>query len=151
MIKLNLPEYKFNIKTENSKKYIFDCIRKKYIVLTPEEYVRQNFISFLIEEKNFPKYLIAVEMSLKINNLQKRADIVLFDVKGDVRLIVECKAPEVNITQKAFDQIARYNMNFNAEYLIVTNGINHFCCKPDYVHNSYNFLSDIPNYEDILY
>ena len=149
MLRLNLPEYNFKIIKRNSVLKIFDEIRKKYIVLIPEEWVRQNFIRYLITEKSFPLSLTAVEMSLEINNLKKRADIVVFGKNRDVKVLIECKAPEVNITQKAFDQIARYNMKFQAEYLIVTNGLKHFCCKPNYEKNNYEFLKEIPDYRNL--
>jgi hypothetical protein len=147
--KMNLPEY--NLKTRNSDKGIcvFDIIRKKYIVLTPEEEVRQRFLHFLINEKQYPKGLISVEKELKFLDLKKRTDIVLYNRTGKVDLIVECKAPFVTVSQKAFDQIARYNMNFKAKYLIVTNGLKHYCCKADYKNNTYLFLKDIPNYETV--
>ena len=149
MQQLNLPEANFKILQENNKTKVFDIIRKKYVALTPEEYVRQQFIHYLINEKKYPKGLLAVEKQLKIYDLEKRTDIVLYNTSGKPVVIVECKAPPVNITQKTFDQIARYNMNFKAEYLIVTNGLKHYCCKPDYENNTYEFLREIPEYETI--
>jgi len=145
--KLNLPEYQLKIKETEKGFSVFDIIRKKYILMTPEEHVRQQFIHFLIQEKQYPKGLLAVEKQLKIFDKTKRTDIVLYDKQGNVSIIVECKAPEVKISQDAFDQIARYNMNFKAEYLIVTNGLDHYCCKPNYDDNSYAFLKDIPDYQ----
>ena len=147
--KLNLPEYQLKTKETEKGISIFDIIRKKYILMTPEEHVRQQFIHFLIQEKQYPKGLLAVEKQLKIFEKTKRTDIVLYDKQGNVSIIVECKAPEVKISQDAFDQIARYNMNFKAKYLIVTNGISHYCCKPNYDDNSYTFLNDIPDYSTI--
>ncbi len=149
MNKLNLPEANLKIINKNNTLQVFDIIRKKYIVLTPEEYVRQQFVHFLINEKKYPKGLLVLEKQLKVFNTIKRADIVLYDTQGKPVVIVECKAPEVKITQKTFDQIARYNMNFKALFLIVSNGLKHYCCKPDYTNNSYNFLSEIPSYETI--
>ncbi|NPA67406.1 MAG: type I restriction enzyme HsdR N-terminal domain-containing protein [Chlorobi bacterium] len=149
MQKLNLPQADLKITTENGKTKIFDIIRKKYVVLTPEEQVRQEFIHYLINKKNYPKGLLAVEKKLKIYNLEKRTDIVLYNTSGNPAVIIECKAPSVNISQKTFDQIARYNMNFKAEYLIVTNGIKHYCCKPDYKNKTYGFLKEIPDFEQI--
>ena len=145
--KLNLPEYSLKINKTEKGKSVFDIIRKKYVLLSPEEEVRQVFIHYLIEEKKYPKGLLAVETQLKIFDVVKRTDIVLYNKTGNVSVIVECKAPTVKISQQTFDQIARYNMNFKAKYLIVTNGINHYCCKPDYITGSYEFLKDIPNYE----
>jgi hypothetical protein len=148
MLKLNLPEFKYKIQSKNSKNYIFDIIRKKFVALTPEEYVRQNFIHFLIFEKNYPKEILGVEISIKINETDKRSDIILFGKNGNARLVVECKAPNININQKTFNQIAVYNINLKAEYLIVTNGITHFCCKFDDVGN-YIYLKDIPDYSEL--
>ncbi len=145
--KLNLPEYQLTYQTNEKGITVFDIIRKKYILMTPEEHVRQQFIHYLIQEKQYPKGLLGVEKQLKIYDTTKRTDIVLYDKQGNVSIIVECKAPEVKVSQDAFDQIARYNMNFKAQYLIVTNGLNHFCCKPNYNDNSYVFLKDIPDYE----
>jgi len=147
--KLNLPEYLIKTKQTEKGLFVFDIIRKKYILLTPEEHVRQQFIHYLINEKKYPKGLLGIEKQLKIYNLTKRTDIVLYSRNGGISIIVECKAPKINISQETFDQIARYNMNFKAEYLIVTNGINHYCCKPDYKNNTYAFLKDIPDYISI--
>lgn len=146
---LNLPEYKLKYKEIEKGISVFDIIRKKYIIMTPEEHVRQQFLHFLIEEKKYPKSLFGIEKQLKIYKLTKRTDIVLYDNEGKISVIVECKSPKIAISQKTFDQIARYNMNFKAKYLIVTNGLNHYCCKPNYKNNSYEFLKEIPNYEVI--
>jgi len=149
MQQLNLPEVNLKIMNEKNKLKVFDIIRKKYVALTPEEQVRQQFIHYLINEKHYPKGLLAVEKQLKVYDTEKRADIVLYNSSGKPLVIVECKAPSINISQKAFDQITRYNMTFKAKYLIVTNGLKHFCCKPDYENNIYEFLKDIPNYDAI--
>jgi len=144
---LNLPTYSFKIKFEDNRKYIFDEIRRKYILLTPEEWVRQNFIKYLVNEKNYPQQLISIEMEFKINKLSKRTDIVVFNTSGKPNLIVECKSPAVKVNQKTFDQIARYNMNFNVDYLVVTNGISHYCCKLESKNNkAYSFIKEIPDY-----
>ncbi len=144
---LNLPIYQFKLKQQGVRTHIFDAIRKKYVVLTPEEWVRQNFLQYLIQVKNFPASLIAVEAGLKYNQLQKRMDVLVYDKQGNPHLMVECKAPEVKITQDVFDQIARYNMVFKVKYLVVTNGINHFCCMMDYITNTYSYLEIIPDFE----
>ena len=149
MQKLNLPECQLKILKENDKLKVFDIIRKKYVAFTPEEHVRQQFIHYLITEKQYPKGLLSVEKQLKVHDTEKRADIVLFNTKLEPVVIIECKAPEINITQKTFDQIARYNMTFKADCLIVTNGMKHYCCKPDYKTGNYTFLKDIPDYETI--
>lgn len=143
---LNLPAYTFNFKKIKDKECVFDAFRKKYVVLTPEEWVRQNFIQFLVSEKKYPVSLIAVEISLKYNQLQKRADVLIYNKSGLPYLMIECKAPEIKLTQDVFDQIARYNMAFKVNYLVVTNGMDHFCCKMDYSTNSYEFLKDIPDF-----
>jgi hypothetical protein len=143
---LNLPFYKFNIKSSENKRLIFDQLRKKYVVLTPEEWVRQHFISYLLSEKKYPASLIAIEKELKINGLKKRTDILIFNKKGFPNIIVECKAPSVPITQNTFDQIARYNLKLHASFLIVTNGLQHFYCQMDHENQQYVFLKDIPNY-----
>lgn len=143
---LNLPLYQFKLKQQGVRTQIFDTIRKKYVALTPEEWVRQNFLQYLIQEKKFPASLIAVEAGLKYNQLQKRMDVLVYDKQGNPHLMVECKAPEVKITQDVFDQIARYNMVFKVKYLVVTNGINHFCCMMDYTANTYSYLELIPNF-----
>ncbi len=147
MQELNLPVYPFKFKQQGVRTQIFDAIRKKYVVLTPEEWVRQNFLQYLISEKKFPASLIAVEAGLKYNQLQKRTDVIVYDKQGQPHLMVECKAPEVKITQDAFDQIARYNMEFKVKYLVVTNGLHHFCCMMDYADNSYHYLEGIPEFE----
>ncbi|REE82054.1 type I restriction and modification enzyme subunit R-like protein [Lutibacter oceani] len=145
---LNLPTYKFRIKSSENKHFIFDIIRKKYMILTPEEWVRQHFIHYLIEEKKYPISLIAVEKKLTINKLTKRTDILVFNNKGVPNIIVECKAPSVKITQETFDQIARYNLKLDANYLITTNGLEHFYCKMDTKNEQYIFLKNIPAYSD---
>ena len=149
MESLNLPTYSFNIKFQEQRKYIFDTLRKKYVLLTPEEWVRQNFLKYLIEEKKYPASLISVEMEFKLNKLSKRSDAVVFDRKGKPVMIIECKATSVKVDQLVFEQIARYNMQLMVNYLIVTNGLNHYCCKIDFENQSYTFLKDIPEYQEI--
>lgn len=143
---LNLPTYKFRIKSNENKFSIFDIIRKKYVVLTPEEWVRQHMIHYLMEEKDYPLSLIAIEKKLTINKLTKRTDILVFNTDGLPEIIVECKAPSVKITQASFDQIARYNLKLKANFLIVTNGLEHFYCKMDFENEKYIFLENIPNF-----
>lgn len=146
MQNLNFPTYTFRFKNSENKRLIFDPIRKKFVVLQPEEWVRQHCIQYLIQVKNYPKSLINVEKELKINTLKKRYDIVVFNPDGSIHLIVECKAPIKNINQETFDQIARYNLELNATYLMVTNGINHYYCQMDFENERFEFLRDIPNY-----
>lgn len=146
MQKLNLPKYNFKLKNSENKVLIFDNLRKKYFVLTPEEWVRQHYVQYLIQEKQYPVSLIALEKQLVINNRRKRTDILIFDNLGNPDIIVECKAPSIKITQDTFDQIARYNLKLKANYLIVTNGLHHFYCKMDFENENYVFLKDIPGY-----
>lgn len=148
MQELNLPKYSLKFKSKNGKVYIFDSIRKKYLVNTPEEWVRQNFIQFLILEKNYPASLMAVEMGIDLLNTKKRCDIVLYNTKGLPSIVVECKAPSVKISQDAFDQIARYNLSLNSKFLIVTNGLQHYICVMDHENKCYHFLKEIPNYSN---
>lgn len=149
MIPLNLPIYPFKIVTRNNKQYIFDALRKKYVALTPEEWVRQHFTRYLLEEKGYPKGLLANEMQVNLNGTRKRCDTVLFRRNLTAQMIVEYKAPSVEITQTVFDQITRYNMVLKVDYLIVSNGLRHYCCRIDYSDCSYVFLPDIPRYEEL--
>ncbi|MDB4060392.1 type I restriction enzyme HsdR N-terminal domain-containing protein [Vicingaceae bacterium] len=146
---LNLPSYQFSFKEENKKTKIFDAIRKKFLVLTPEEWVRQNVVRFLVEEKGFPANLIAIEMGLKLNGMQKRADILVYSKLGKPILLAECKAPHVKIDQNVFDQIGRYNITFKLPYLLVTNGMEHFCAQIDFNSKDFSFLQEIPEYEKL--
>jgi hypothetical protein len=147
---LNLPTYSFNIKSEDGRKYILDVIRKKYIVLTPEEWVRQNFIRYLNEEKKYPLTLMSVEKSFSLYKLSKRSDILIYNRQALPVLIVECKAPEVKLTRGVFDQIIRYNLTFKVNFLVVTNGLQHFCCQLDHGKNSAIFLNDIPDFNMLI-
>ena len=146
MQKLDFPTYTFRFKNSENKPYIFDVIRKKFVVLQPEEWVRQHCVHYLINKKKYPKSLINVEKELKINNLKKRYDIVVFNSDGSIHLIVECKAPKITINQSTFDQIARYNLALNATFLMVTNGLNHYYCSIDFDEERYQFLKDLPSY-----
>lgn len=146
MQKLNFPEYSFRFKNSENKVLIFDEIRKKFVVLTPEEWVRQHVIKFLLQEKKYPKSYINVEKNIKINGLTKRYDVVIFNPDGSIFLLVECKAPEVSITQNVFDQIARYNLKLNAQHLMVTNGLNNYFCQMDFLNEKYIFLKELPNH-----
>lgn len=147
MQKLNFPAYQFRFKSSENKVSIFDQIRKKFIVLTPEEWVRQHTIQYLIEEKKYPQTLINVEKLIIVNDLNKRYDIIIFNPDGSIYLIIECKSHTIKITQKTFDQIARYNLSLQAEYLMITNGLDHYYCQMDYKKQRYTFLKDIPAYK----
>lgn len=134
------------MKSDGEKTYIFDVVRKKYLLLTAEEWVRQNFIHYLNKEKKYPLGLMGVEQMVKYNSLKTRADIVMYNTEGKANIIVECKAPDVKITQDTFNQIAKYNSQLKVKYLLVTNGMNHYCCKMDYESNRITFLEEIPSY-----
>jgi hypothetical protein len=146
MQKLNFPTYTFRFKNSENKVAIFDEIRKKFVILTPEEWVRQNVVRFLLDEKKYPKSYVNVEKVIKINGLTKRYDVVVFQPNGQLFLLIECKAPEVSISQNTFDQIARYNMVLEAEYLMVTNGLNHYFCQMDFENEKYLFLRELPEF-----
>lgn len=143
---LNFPRFIPRLKKTNEKTLIFDIIRKKFVVLQPEEWVRQHCINFLITEKGYPLSLINVEKELTINSLKKRYDIVIYNTDGSIQLIVECKAPKIVINQSTFDQIARYNMALKANYLMVTNGTDHYYCQMNFETKKYVFLKNFPNF-----
>jgi len=143
---LNFSSYKFRVKNSQNKDLIFDLIRKKFIVLTPEEWVRQHVVNFLLKEKKYPQSHINVEKQITLNGLKKRYDIVVFNPDGSIQLLVECKAPEVKITQEVFDQIARYNLDLDATYLMVTNGLLHYYCQMRKNEEKYHFLKQIPEF-----
>ena len=149
MLPLILPSFPFKLQQQNGKNVIFDALRKKYVALTPEEWVRQHFIRFLTDYKDYPKGLLANEVQLVLNGTKKRCDTVLFNKDLSARMIVEYKAPHIEITQAVFDQITRYNMVLKVDYLIVSNGINHYCCRIDYNTMSYTFLPEIPDYQSL--
>ena len=146
MQKLNFPSYPLRLKSNENKTLIFDIVRKKYVVLTPEEWVRQHVIFYLTQEKKYPLSLIAVEKQLKINKMIKRSDIVIFNSDGNPEILVECKAPYIEISQHTFDQIARYNLAIRSTYLMVTNGLTHYYCQIDNDKEAYIFLREIPEY-----
>ena len=148
MVVLNLPKAELSIKSKKNKQFIFDIIRKKFMVLTPEEWVRQHVVHFLIHQKKYPKSIIAVEKQLTINTLKKRFDVLVFNTQAKPEIIVECKAPKIKITQDTFDQIARYNLKLNAKYLMVTNGLQHYFCMMDAVNKMYVFLEDLPSFKN---
>jgi hypothetical protein len=149
MRELNLPGFEPRIRISKGRQEIFDPVRKKHVRLTPEEWVRQHFLHFLIDRKKVPASLIAVETSVKYNQLAKRCDIVVFDRKGRPVLIVECKAPEVAITPGVFRQVAMYNLPLMVRFLVMTNGIDHYSCSIDYEKGSFRFIEDVPDFETI--
>ena len=148
MQKLNFQLYNFRFKNSENKVSIFDEIRKKFIILTPEEWVRQHVVQYLLDEKKYPKSLINVEKVLKVNGLRKRYDVVVFNPDGSIFILIECKAPEIKIAQATFDQIARYNMTMKSQFLMVTNGLNHYFCQMDYENEKYTFLEKLPDFKN---
>jgi len=147
---LNFPYYEFKTKNEGNKLFIFDEIRKKYVSLSPEEWVRQHTIKYLINEKSVPSGLMFVEQSLTTPDILIRADIVLYNREGNPLMIVECKAPEIKITEKTFDQAATYNFSLKVSFFLITNGLNHYSCKLDYINKKYTFLKTIPSYNEMI-
>lgn len=144
--RLNFPHYNFRLRENNSRPEIFDEVRKSWVTLTPEEWVRQHVMKWIVEEKKYPASLLAVEKSITVNGLTKRCDIVAFDKTGAPVLIIECKAHDVEVTQQVFDQAARYNLTLNVNLFLLTNGIKHFCCRADHENQSYIFLKELPAY-----
>lgn len=147
---LNFPTYQFRFKSNENKTLIFDIIRKKFVVLSPEEWVRQNVVHFLISEKKYPISHINVEKQLNLHGTIKRYDVVVFNSNGSIEIIIECKAPNIRINQNTFDQIARYNFVLNANYLFVTNGLDHYYCKMDFENEKYIFLKNLPLYSNLI-
>lgn len=147
---LNLPACHLRLIKKNEKPFVFDVFRKTYVALTPEEWVRQHFLMWLVNDLSYPQGLIAVEASLKYNQLKKRADAVVYNKDARPVMLIECKAPGVEITQKTFEQAARYNFSFNTAYLTLTNGLNHYCCRIDLENKKLHFLNTIPSFSEII-
>ena len=147
---LNIPLSELRLKSENGEIKVYDPARDKFVSLTPEEFVRQHFVEWLIRDYGYPRSLIANEAAVKVNDTKKRCDTIVFNRQGDPLMIVEYKAPGVNINQDTFDQIVRYNMALRARYLVVSNGLRHYCCVIDYKNNTYNFIPQIPHYVETL-
>lgn len=146
MQQLQFPSYNFRLKNRQNKPFIFDRIRKKFVSLSPEEWVRQHVVQYLVQERNYPLNHINVEKQLLVNGLKKRYDIVVFNTDGSIHLLVECKAPKIAITQSTFDQIASYNLHLDATFLMVTNGLNHYYCQLSKNEEKYTFLNEIPDF-----
>jgi hypothetical protein len=149
MTTLKLPPYNAKIREKDGKRAIFDPMRRKYVALTPEEWVRQHFVNYLTHHKGYPAALIANEVGITLNGTSKRCDTVLYNRDLSPRMIVEYKATHIPITQAVFDQIVRYNMVLHVDYLIVSNGLSHYCCRMDYANNTYHFLREIPAYNEL--
>jgi hypothetical protein len=143
---LNFPPYSFQIREQDGLLFIFDRIRRRYVRLTPEEWVRQHMVQYLVHQKGVPLTLIAVEKSLRIYKMRKRVDIAVYASTGTPVLLVECKSPAVSLTGQAFDQLARYNLALSVRFLVVTNGLSHYCCQVDETSQSWHFLEEIPDH-----
>lgn len=149
LLPLQLPPFPFKIIEQNGQLTLFDIIRKKNIIITPEEWVRQHFVQYLIRQKHYPKTLIKLEGGHKLNGMPKRSDIVVYNSAGEKILLVECKAPSVPIDQKAFDQVARYNMVHKVKLLAVSNGLQHYYCRIDFEKQAYQFIGDLPDFSEL--
>ena len=147
---LNLPQYDIKVMEKDGKRLILDELRRKYVALTPEEWVRQHFVHFLMEHRNYPSGLLANEVELKIGDKRLRCDSILYNKEAHPQMIIEYKAPHITLTQKVFDQISAYNLLLHVDYLIVSNGLQHICCRMDYAKNTYRFLQEIPTYEEVM-
>lgn len=150
-MQLNIPTEEFRYKkgVNGEKTQIFDKLRRRFVALTPEEWVRQNFVAYLINHKGFPSGLVANEVALVQNGIKRRCDSLVIDLQGNPLMIIEYKAPTVNITQEVFNQILRYNSVLRAKYLIITNGMVHYCCKLSDDTSEYTFIMDIPIYSQL--
>ena len=150
MLALNLPAYETKITESNGKRQIFDTLRRCYVALTPEEWVRQHFVNFLLGHKGYPAALMGNEIAITLNGMNRRCDTVVYDRALKPRMIIEYKAPTVKITKEVFAQISRYNLILKVDYLIVSNGLQHYCCRMDYTNNTFAFLQEIPEYEKLI-
>lgn len=151
MNQLNLPSFAAKIIEVEGKHKIYDPLRKKYVALTPEEWVRQHFVNYLVMEKNYPKEMIANEVPIKLHNTTKRCDTVLYNKYMEPFMIVEYKAPTVEITQQVFEQILRYDIVLHVKYLVISNGLRHICCEIEKDGQSYRFLQEVPNYNRLSF
>ena len=150
MLRLNLPSYETKITESNGKRQIFDTLRRCYVALTPEEWVRQHFVNFLLGHKGYPAALMGNEIAITLNGMNRRCDTVVYDRALKPRMIIEYKAHTVKITKEVFAQISRYNLILKVDYLIVSNGLQHYCCKMDYANNTFTFLQEIPEYNKVI-
>ena len=149
-MELNLPSFDIRVRDNDGHRQVFDVLRRRYVALTPEEWVRQHFVHFLIDHKGYPKGLLANEVELRVGEKRLRCDTLLYNKALQPQMIVEYKAPDIAITQRVFDQITAYNLLLHVDHLLVSNGRQHYCCRMDYGQKSYSFLHDIPDYEDII-
>ena len=148
-MEINLPPYEIKLREKDGQRQIFDFLRRRYVSLTPEEWVRQHFVHFLIEQKGYPKGLLANEVELRVGDKKLRCDSLLYNKALQPQMIIEYKAPHIEITQRVFDQITVYNFLLHVDYLIVSNGLQHYCCRMNYEKNSWEFLKEIPNYSSL--
>ena len=146
---LNLPAYDVKVRGTREKPEIFDFLRKRYVSLTPEEWVRQHFTHWLVEHKGYPKGLLGNEIAMKCGEKTLRCDSILYNKEASAQMIIEYKAPAVSLTQRVFNQISTYNLLLHVDYLVVSNGLQHYCCKMDYEHQTYHFLDIIPDYQEL--
>lgn len=149
MNRLNLPSYDIKLQQRDGKQLIFDFLRQKYVALTPEEWVRQHFTHFLVEQKGYPRGLMVNEMELHLGEKKLRCDTILYNRSMQPLMIMEYKAPHIQLQQRVFDQISAYNLLLHVDYLVISNGIDHYCCKMDYANRRYTFLRDIPLHADL--
>ncbi len=149
MYELNLPKYELQLSGTREKPEIFDFLRRRFVKLTPEEWVRQHFVHWLIEHKGYPKGLLGNEIELRVGDKKLRCDSILYDQQAQPKMIIEYKAPTIALSQKVFDQISAYNLLLHVDYLMVSNGIDHYCCSMNYEQKGYDFLPDIPDYNKI--
>ena len=147
--RLNLPEFDLKLAEQGGKNVVWDPIRENWVAFTPEEYVRQGFVAFLSNSKGYPISHIANEQSIVLNGMSRRCDSVVYDKSGKPVMIVEYKASSVTISQRVFNQIARYNLVLKVDYLVVSNGLHHYCVKMNYQDGTFCFLQDIPRYQDL--
>ncbi len=148
-MKLNLPPYDIRLQEQNGQRTIFDSLRRKYVALTPEEWVRQHFVHYLIGQKGYPKGLLANEVELRVGEKRLRCDTLLYNKELQPQMIIEYKAPDITLTQRVFDQISVYNMLLHVDYLVVSNGLTHYCCRMNYGQQRYEFLKEIPAYDQL--
>ncbi|MCH5301827.1 MAG: type I restriction enzyme HsdR N-terminal domain-containing protein [Prevotella sp.] len=149
MYRLNLPTFEIKITDKDGKSQIFDFLRRKYVALTPEEWVRQHFVHYLVEQKHYPKALLGNEIELRLGQKRLRCDTLLYTREMKPRMIIEYKAPTIQLQQKTFDQISVYNLLLKVDYLVISNGLHHYCCKMDYEQQKYLFLQEVPDYENL--
>jgi len=149
MTALNLPLFTPKVLQRNGKYLIFDPVRKKHVALTPEEQVRRQFVNYLITDRSYPLNLVANEVTITLNGRLRRCDTVIYNVYLEPLAIVEYKAPSAPIVQDVFDQIVRYNLSLRVRYLMISNGLEHYCCRMDYINNKYDYLDEIPDYSDL--